>query len=84
MRGLWWGVVPAGDDTSFDLIDGCAGTIAGLTAWAAVRPAGAVTDALARCADRLVDQARPQPGGGTGWLPRPSPSAEWQPSRAGR
>ncbi|MFD7285483.1 lanthionine synthetase LanC family protein [Streptomyces sp. NPDC059863] len=29
-----------------------------------------MTDALARCADRLVDQARPQPGGGTGWLPR--------------
>ncbi|MFJ9590871.1 type 2 lanthipeptide synthetase LanM family protein [Streptomyces acidicola] len=60
----------AGDDTAFDLIDGCAGTIAGLAAWAAVRPAAAVTDALARCADRLVDQARLQPGGGTGWLPQ--------------
>ncbi|WTO33049.1 type 2 lanthipeptide synthetase LanM family protein [Streptomyces achromogenes] len=60
----------AAEDESFDVIDGCAGTIAGLAAWAAVHPSGAVTDALARCAGRLADRAAPQPGGGVGWLPR--------------
>lgn len=60
----------AGGDDSYDVIGGCAGTIAGLAAWAALRPGAAVTDALARCADRLVDSAVPQPAGGVGWVPR--------------
>ncbi|MEV7777590.1 type 2 lanthipeptide synthetase LanM family protein [Kitasatospora sp. NPDC088351] len=59
----------AGEDTCYDLIAGSAGTIGGLAAWGAVRPGPAVTDALARCAERLVVQARPHPEGGTGWLP---------------
>lgn len=60
----------AGADDSFDVVGGCAGTIAGLAAWAALRPGAAVTDALARCAERLVDAAVPQPAGGVGWVPR--------------
>lgn len=59
----------AGEDTAYDVIAGGAGTIGGLAAWGAVRPGAAVTDALARCADRLVRQARPHPEGGAGWLP---------------
>ncbi|MFF2040342.1 type 2 lanthipeptide synthetase LanM [Kitasatospora sp. NPDC058170] len=59
----------AGEDTAHDLIAGGAGTIGGLAAWGALRPGAAVTDALARCAERLVQQARPHPEGGAGWLP---------------
>jgi len=59
----------AAEDDAYDLIAGDAGTIAGLGAWGRVRPGGAVTDALARCADRLVAAARPHPQGGVGWLP---------------
>ncbi|MFF1905404.1 type 2 lanthipeptide synthetase LanM family protein [Kitasatospora sp. NPDC058218] len=59
----------AGEDVHHDLIAGSAGTIGGLAAWAAVRPGPAVTDALARCAERLAGQARPHPEGGVGWLP---------------
>ncbi|MFJ9949455.1 type 2 lanthipeptide synthetase LanM family protein [Kitasatospora sp. NPDC091207] len=59
----------AAEDVHYDLLAGSAGTIGGLAAWAAVRPGPAVTDALARCAERLVEQARPHPEGGVGWLP---------------
>nr|WP_262986024.1 type 2 lanthipeptide synthetase LanM family protein [Streptomyces sp. CBMA123] len=59
----------AAEDTQYDVLAGNAGTIGGLLAWEAVRPGPAVTDALALCAERLVQTARPHPEGGTGWLP---------------
>ncbi|MFI9361933.1 type 2 lanthipeptide synthetase LanM family protein [Kitasatospora sp. NPDC053057] len=59
----------AAEDTQYDLLAGSAGTIGGLLAWEAVRPGPAVTDALAACAERLVQAAAPHPEGGTGWLP---------------
>ncbi|MET8622716.1 type 2 lanthipeptide synthetase LanM family protein [Kitasatospora sp. NPDC004669] len=59
----------AAGDTQYDVLAGNAGTIGGLLAWAAVRPGPAVTDALAACAERLVQAAAPHPEGGAGWLP---------------
>ncbi|MGC0314362.1 type 2 lanthipeptide synthetase LanM family protein [Kitasatospora acidiphila] len=59
----------AAEDDAHDLIAGDAGTIAGLSAWGTVRPGPTVTDALARCAERLAAAARPHPQGGVGWLP---------------
>lgn len=57
----------AARDTRYDVVAGSAGSIAGLAALAAVRPGGAVTDALAACADALVRGARPW-GSGAAWL----------------
>ncbi|KJS62132.1 type 2 lanthipeptide synthetase LanM family protein [Streptomyces rubellomurinus] len=59
----------AAEDEQHDVVAGNAGTIGGLLAWDAVRPGPAVTDALARCVDRLADLAAPHPEGGVGWLP---------------
>ncbi|MDH6707363.1 type 2 lantibiotic biosynthesis protein LanM [Kitasatospora sp. MAA19] len=59
----------AAEDTQHELIAGNAGSIGGLLAWEAVRPGPAVTDALAVCAERLVQAAAPHPEGGVGWLP---------------
>ncbi|GAA4206175.1 type 2 lanthipeptide synthetase LanM family protein [Actinocatenispora rupis] len=58
----------AGDDATLDVLGGCAGSIGGLIAWYATDPAGAVRDAVRRCADRLCATARPGPVG-HGWLP---------------
>lgn len=57
----------AARDTRYDFVAGSAGSIAGLAALAAVRPGGALTDALAACADALVRGARPA-GSGAAWL----------------
>ncbi|WP_146258953.1 lanthionine synthetase LanC family protein [Streptomyces tateyamensis] len=57
----------AAADSGYDLLAGNAGTIGGLLAWGAVRPSGAVTDAVARCARHLAAAGRVQSEGGTGW-----------------
>ncbi|MEU7092135.1 type 2 lanthipeptide synthetase LanM family protein [Kitasatospora aureofaciens] len=69
----------AAEDTQYDLLAGSAGTIGGLLAWEAVRPGPAVTDALAACAERLLQAAVPHPEGGAGWLPASLAAAATRP-----
>lgn len=61
-------------DTQFDFAAGSAGSIVALQALHAVRPGGAVRDAVRACGDRLVRQARPA-GPGVAWLPQPMQDA---------
>lgn len=56
----------ATDDAEYDTVSGAAGSIAGLVAWHAVRPSGAVRDAVRACADQLCARAERQPVG-VGW-----------------
>lgn len=57
-------------DTQFDFAAGSAGSIVALQALHAVRPCGAVRDAVRACADRLIVGAQPS-GPGMAWLPQP-------------
>lgn len=57
-------------DTQFDFAAGSAGSIVALQALHAVRPCGAVRDAVRACADRLIEGAQPA-GPGLAWLPQP-------------
>ncbi|MFE0461161.1 type 2 lanthipeptide synthetase LanM family protein [Kitasatospora sp. NPDC058965] len=60
----------ADEDAAHDLVAGGAGTIGGLLAWGTVRPGGPVTDAVARCARRLVAAGQVRREGGVGWQPQ--------------
>lgn len=59
-------VIAADDD--YDLIGGCAGTIAGLLAWHRVAPAERTRDLVRVCADRLA-AGKAEQEHGVGWLP---------------
>jgi len=64
----------ATSDTQFDFAAGSAGSIVAIQALHAVRPCGAVRDAVRACADRLIAGARPA-GPGRAWLPQPMQDA---------
>jgi lantibiotic modifying enzyme len=54
-------------DTSFDVIGGAAGAIAGLASLAAVDPGGRALDIARRCGDHLIARAMPM-AHGVGWI----------------